>query len=318
MKKCLIIDGYNMFMRGYIVVPSISTTTGEHIGGIVGMLKMLQTSVALFKPDEIFVVWDGSGGNKKRREINENYKLGRKPPKLNRFNKYENIQDEETNRYWQQSRTIEYLNIFPIIQLCEDGVEADDIISYLVWNFPNSKKVIISSDKDFCQLASANTMVYRPITQEVMTKDSVLEKFQIHPNNLALARAIEGDISDNLIGVKGVGLKTITKKFPFFKEANSYNIEYLVNYCNEKLEEHKVYQTILDNINIIKENYSLMQLYSPNIYQNAVESIQAVLTDNIVAFNKKEFFKMSTIDGLFGLNLMKLFSHFENMEIKNK
>ena len=320
MDRLLLIDGYNMFIRGWVVIPALSSRTGAHVGGITGMLKMMQTSVLTTTPDKIFVIWDGAGGNRKRREQNKNYKAGRKPPKINRFNTYTNPEDENANRFWQQSRTIEYLNQMPIVQICEDGIEADDVISYIVNQHPEHKKVILSSDKDFCQLADKNTIIYRPISEEVITVEAALEKFGVHPSNLALSRAIEGDKSDNLPGVPGVGLKSLVKKMPFLKEDKFYTIEYLLEFAKEKMENDSsiVFSRIIENEQLIRENYGLMQLYTPNIHSSAKENYDSIMEREIPKFNNKQITSMFMEDGIFGLTLGKLFEHYNWMErIKN-
>ena len=89
-----------------------------------------------------------------------------------------------------------------------EGVEADDLIGYTSASsiYKGWQKVIVSSDKDFFQLCDDETVVLRPIQKEVLNKNSILEKYKLHPSNFALARAIAGDKSDNLPGVQGVGL----------------------------------------------------------------------------------------------------------------
>ena len=53
-------------------------------------------------------------------------------------------------------------------------------------------------DKDFYQLCDDKTVVYKPVRDEFLNKKRIVEQFDIHPNNFALARAIDGDKSDNL------------------------------------------------------------------------------------------------------------------------
>ena len=67
-KRVLIIDALNMFLRAYIVDPSLSTN-GEPIGGFKGSLKIVQKLVRMTKPDEIVIVWDGPNGSRKRRSL---------------------------------------------------------------------------------------------------------------------------------------------------------------------------------------------------------------------------------------------------------
>ena len=130
MKRVLIIDPLNAYLRAYIVDPSLSTN-GQPIGGLKGFFKILQKLVREINPDEIAVIWDGPNGSKKRRIMDKNYKAGRKPLRLNRA--YHNLSDNEVqqNKMWQQSRVIEYLNQMPIVQTILPEIEADDIIAYL-------------------------------------------------------------------------------------------------------------------------------------------------------------------------------------------
>ena len=99
-------------------------------------------------------------------------------------------------------------------------VEADDIISYVCnsRHYQGWQKVIVSNDKDFLQLCNEETVVYRPTTDKIETKKTVIESMGVHPTNMALARAMDGDASDNLPGVPRVGMKTIATKLPFMKD----------------------------------------------------------------------------------------------------
>jgi 5'-3' exonuclease len=60
--------------------------------------------------------------------------------------------------------------------------------------------------------------------KELLQKESVIDEFKIHPKNFALARAMAGDPSDNLAGIKGAGLKTIAKRFPYLIRDNEYEV----------------------------------------------------------------------------------------------
>ena len=130
-KRVMIVDALNAYLRAYIVDPSLSTN-GQPIGGVKGLFKILQKLVREIKPDEILMVWDGPNGSMKRRQMDKNYKAGRKPLRLNRA--YKNLTDEECaqNKMWQQMRAMEYLNQMPIIQTCIPEIEADDVIAYAV------------------------------------------------------------------------------------------------------------------------------------------------------------------------------------------
>ena len=218
-KRILIIDQLNLFFRNYIVNPSLSTN-GAPIGALKGCFQSLQKICRESKPDLIVICWDGEGGSKKRKLMKKDYKAGRKPIRLNRSIRNMSEGQEVENKFWQQTRLVEYYNQVPIVQFMFKGTEADDIIAYLsqLKEFEKAEKLIVSSDKDFFQLLTAKTVQYRPVQKEILNQKSILEKFNVHPTNFAMARAMEGDKSDNIEGIGGLGLKTVAKRFPFLKE----------------------------------------------------------------------------------------------------
>ena len=261
MKRVLVIDALNMFLRAFIVDPSLSNH-GQPIGGIKGSMKILQKLVRITKPNEIVICWDGPNGSQKRKSLDSNYKEGRKPLRLNRavHNLTEN--EELQNKLWQQMRTIDYFNQMPIIQLMLERVEADDIISYVCnsQHYDGWQKVIVSNDKDFLQLCDEETVVYRPTTDKIETKKTVIESMGVHPTNMALARAMDGDASDNLPGVPRVGMKTIATKLPFMGEDRTITIDELMEYCENIDSKLKGKEVTFTNIDQISENPAFAKL----------------------------------------------------------
>tara|TARA_Y100000034_G_scaffold135051_1_gene205485 strand:+ start:1147 stop:2127 length:981 start_codon:yes stop_codon:yes gene_type:complete len=296
--RILIIDALNMYFRSYIVDPSLSTN-GQPIGGVKGFLKILQKLVRETKPDNIVVVWDGPGGSRKRKIINKNYKEGRKPIRLNREIRNLSENEELENKIWQQTRLAEYLNELPVIQLVLPEVEADDIISFMAQlpYLKGSQKVIVSSDKDFFQLCDDETVLLRPVQKEVLNKKAILERFNIHPTNFALARAICGDKSDNLKGVPGAGLKTIAKRFPFFKEEEDCTLDQVIDLCESIDSNLKIYESIMGGEDTIRENYKIMQLYCPIISAQGKQKIKSIVENFKYEFNKTEIICMMNEDG---------------------
>lgn len=314
MKKILIIDALNLFIRSYVTNPSISKN-GDPIGGIVGTFKSLQKISRETKPDNIIFCWDGQGGSRKKKALNNNYKEGRNPLRLNRNVKVLDDKQEFENRIWQQFRTFEFLNLCPVIQLMQENVEADDLISYVSQfkDYSDGIKMIVSSDKDFIQLLNEKTILIRPVQEEILNKNRVVEEYKIHPNNFALARSIAGDKSDNLDGVKGVGLVTIAKKFPFLMEENSYSVDDILNTCEQNKNEGKVFENILNEKQRVYLNYQIMQLYTPNMSLQSQSQVKYTLENFVPEFNKTEFLKMSITDGFVDLNLNELFTNFNRI-----
>ena len=307
MKRVLVIDALNMFLRAFIVDPSLSNH-GQPIGGIKGSIKILQKLVRMTNPNEIVICWDGPNGSQKRKAMNSSYKEGRKPLRLNRsvHNLTEN--EEIQNKVWQQMQIIEYLNQMPIIQLILERVEADDIISYVCnsSHYKGWQKVIVSNDKDFLQLCDEETVVYRPTTDKIETKKTVIESMGVHPTNMALARAMDGDASDNLPGVNRVGMKTIATKLPFMKDERTITIDELLDYCESIDSKLKVYKNISESKELIEHNYQMMQLYSPLISVQGKQTIDYALENFECEFNKTELLKLMMNDGFGELNWEEL------------
>lgn len=314
MKKILIIDFLNLFIRSYVVNPSISKQ-GQPIGGIVGVFKSLQKISRETKPDKIIICHDGPGGSRKKKALHKDYKEGRNPLRLNRNVKVLDDKQEFENRIWQQLKTFEYLNLCPVIQLMEENVEADDLISFIVQHkqFTDCVKVIVSSDKDFIQLLDDKTILMRPVQDEILNKNRVLEEFNIHPNNFALARSIAGDKSDNLEGVRGVGLVSLAKKFPILAEQNRYTVDDILEKCETTKVDGKIFENILADKDKVYLNYQIMQLYQPNMSLQAQSKVDYVLDNFNPEFNKTDFLKSSIIDGFADLNLNELFTTFNRI-----
>jgi DNA polymerase-1 len=298
----MIIDGLNTFYRSYAVDPSMSTK-GEHIGGLKGFLKQIQKLARENNPKEILIVWDGQGGSQRRKSINNNYKDGRKAVRAMNYNRIVDQelseQEEKQNKYWQLGRLIEYLNQMPVKQFIRDNIEADDIISYLCQHshYKNDYKLIVSNDKDFMQLLDDKTLLFRPATKKVYSRKNVLEEYGIHPMNMTIARAIVGDSSDNLPGVPGAGMKTVAKRFPLLSEASQVTLTSLFDEVKSAKKKIKLFESMLENEDVVRTNYKMMQLYSPYISAHICELIDEKIVDYDLNWNWHEIQQMMMHDG---------------------
>lgn len=322
MKKLMIIDSLNLFIRNYVVSPAMSSN-GQPMGGVLGYLRSLQKYIREIKPDEIVIVWDGPGGSRKKKTIISNYKEGRSPIKLNRNVKMLTDDEEIENKVWQQLRLTEYLNNFPIIQIMEPEIEADDLIAFVSQHskYDDWAKIIVSSDKDFLQLCSGNTLLYRPIKNEFFTWKKVVEEYGIHPNNFTLARAMAGDKSDNIPGIQGVGLKTVSKNLPFLSESKSYFFEDLRDFCASKIENNtktKFFQNVLDNLSVIENNYKGMQLYSPNLSAQVAQKTRYHIENFTFEVNLTQTQAMLLTDGVGESNFEEMYKSFRRIVVENK
>ena len=313
-KRLLIIDALNMDYRAYIVDPSLSAN-GQPIGGTKGFLKILQKLVRETKPDHVVIAWDG--GSSRRRAVQKNYKEGRKPIRLNRAIRNLSENEELQNKMWQQARLVEYLNTTPLCQTMVENLEADDIIAFIA-GMPELKdwqKIIVSSDKDFIQLCSGKTVLYRPVQNEILNEKRIVEGFGIHPNNFALARAICGDKSDNLPGVGAVGLKTVAKRFPFLEESDPHTVDKIVEICKNEEKPLKVHNNILEKLELVEQNYKIMQLYMPSISPQSKAKIKKCVLETDKSFNKTLIHAMMLEDGFGVYDWSTLFQTLKRISV---
>jgi len=286
--KVLIVDATNNFFRNYSVVPTL-TSNGEPNGGVYGFLNSLGFFIRLTKPDKVVLCWDGVGGSKKRRAIIKDYKQGRKPVRLNRNFEFE-FENLEENKIRQRLRLSQYLDDLPVTQITVDEVEADDVVAYLTKMYENDRKIIASSDKDFYQLLDENTVIFSPVKKVFLNNKDILEKFNIHPMNFALARAIVGDKTDNLAGLRGIGIKNVVKYFPFLSDGKKVELEQLFAFCKESGEKYERFlqnqEVIINNLKVMNLDTILMGFHSTDLVHKAMEK---PLLLNATSFRMKLF-----------------------------
>jgi 5'-3' exonuclease len=153
-----------------------------------------------------------------------------------------------------------------------------------------------------------------PILKEVLNTNIVIEKYGIHPRNFALARAMAGDPSDNLAGVPRVGLGTVAKRFPFLKEDKDYYISDILDESSDSNNNKlKVYQNVLESEEIIKENYDIMQLSSPQMSIQCKTRIDQTLEEYQPHYNQTEVRKLMLQDGVLTVNMSDLEQKFNDI-----
>ena len=266
--RVLIIDGMNTFIRSFAAIPTMDEN-GNHIGGVTGFLKSVGYVTRKFKPSRVYVIFDGKGGSKRRRDIYPDYKLGRKPlTRLNRTYDMTTEKDEQDLMRYELVIVAKALMKLPITTITLDHVEADDIISYIAQHVGENggESIIYSTDKDFLQLVGDDIKVWNPVRKKTYIPEIVVEEYEIHPNNFLLYRALTGDTSDNLPGIKGLGMKTLLKIVPEFVTEQPLTFDDVIDAAeNSKL---KVASRIVDEQESIKRNIKLMSLRSVMISDN--------------------------------------------------
>ena len=288
MKKVLLIDLLNMFVRCFSSL-RLTNDDGEHVGGVYGTINSLQSQIKKHKPDIVSVVWEGKGSAERRRKMLKEYKEGRKFRGLNRH--FEYSQEDESESFAKQLQFLkECLDVLPVYQPAVQFLEADDQIAYSCRNFfKNEDKIIVSTDKDFFQLVDNNTTIFRPVKThdnpdgEFVDLQWMVERENIFPPNYALLKAIVGDKSDNIPGVKGVGEKTAKREITFLTDEIDYDVDGLMEFV--KTNKNKKYQKYIDNEELIRNNYRLVQLLDIDVNIQSIQALEKSYERKEIKFN---------------------------------
>lgn len=321
-RPIILVDGMNIFIRHFMANESISAKS-EPIGGVYGFIKFLDTILYRWSPQKLIVVWEQGGASPRRKKIFPDYKANRGKLQLKERNDIKSLlKNDVENKVNQLTVLNTLLKQTPVCQIFVKDTECDDIIGYLVKHHfaqTDALKLIMSSDKDFYQLLDQEDVkIYDPAKKITIDKDYVLEKFNIHPRQICLARTIAGDPSDNLDGVPGVGLKTLSKRFTALVEPDKdLNVDDIISECHNILKANKKLQAPKDILSceaLIRRNWKLMYLNSSNLSAHQIEKILGTLELHDPKLKKFELMKEVSKNGL---NIPFDFNNFCNLLKQN-
>ena len=297
----LLIDGLNTFIRVFSAIPT-TNEDGIHIGGIVGFLRSIGYTINMVRPTRTIIVFDGKGGSNRRRKIFPEYKAGRKMSvRLNRHLDVSLTREQEHKMMIRQlNRLIEYLECLPLTIITQDNIEADDVIGYCSKHlFKDNKSTIMSTDKDFLQLIDKNIRVYSPTKKLMYDEERVLDEYGIASTNFLLYRILDGDKSDGIPGIKGAGLKTLLKMFPWLGSPHKFTLEDLLKSAEPKMKQFKLCENIINQRETLFLNKKLMDLDELNISGSSKLKIQDHVKFPIQRLVKHKFQRMFLEDKLY-------------------
>lgn len=299
----LIVDSMNTFIRSFAMLQSMNPQ-GHHTGGLVGFLRSLGFLMRTIDPTRIICVFDGQASSSSRKNIDPEYKANRNIKRITNWEIFDDKDDEFQSMTMQMGRLVEYLQCLPLTLISIDKIEADDTISYLSQKFrDNNKKVtIVSSDKDFLQIVDQNIEVYSPIKKKTYGKKEVQEELGMIPENYLIMKALLGDNSDNLTGIKGLGPKTLLKEFPGIVEDPKFSLWDVYEICEQKLQTKKVFASILYDWEKVKTNYELMNLLEPRLGDYEIVHILDKIKEPTPALQAVTFLNMLEADQIEALN----------------
>jgi len=301
-ERILMIDGLNLFFRNFAMMNMVNPD-GVHIGGLGGFFRSLGAEIRRVDPTQVYVIFDGAGSANARKNLLPEYKSGRDLQRITNWDAFDNKDDEDDAKVDQIVRIIQYLKTLPVKTIGIPKVEADDVIAYLsdiIPQSPKDKVFIVSSDKDFLQLVNENVVVYRPMEKEFYTKQTVIDKFKMSPNNFILYKTLMGDNSDKVKGVKGLGEKKLYKLFPELSEKDM-SLDDIYNICEGKFKENVIYARIIQHIDDLEKNYKIMDLSNPMLDENDKKYLTQVVKTNEYNYLPDQFVAFYNEDKLGGM-----------------
>ena len=229
MEKLVLIDGNSLINRAFYAMPVLYTKDGTPTNAVFGFTNMLVKIISEIKPTYMAVAFDVKEPTF-RHKMYDGYKATRKP-----------MPDELRP---QIPLLKEVLTLMGITVIEKPGSEADDIIGTIA-KHTSIQTIIFTGDKDSFQLVDEQTEVHftkRGITDtEIYNSQNFFEKTGITPPQIIDLKALMGDSSDNIPGVKGIGEKTALSLLSTYQTVDNLyeHADDLSGKTKEKIEQGK-------------------------------------------------------------------------------
>ena len=271
-EKLLLIDAYSIICRGFYALPLLSTKKGYHTNAVLGFLNILFRTLDEEKPDYIAVAFDEHAPTF-RHKLYKEYKGQRKPMP---------VELKEQVPFVKEILSSMGISIFSKV-----GYEADDILGSLASKFSskNVEAVILSGDKDMLQLATDDIKIR--LVKTVKSNSDIFpyyakdveKEYNMTPIEFIDLKAIMGDPSDNIPGIKGVGKVTandlITKYKSIdniYKHIDEIKKPSVVKAFEEGKEDavlFKILVTIVKDVELDAklENLKIVDLFNANAFK---------------------------------------------------
>tara|TARA_A100000172_G_scaffold80727_2_gene71122 strand:+ start:505 stop:1350 length:846 start_codon:yes stop_codon:yes gene_type:complete len=267
MKKILTIDGNNLVHRVYWVANNMAKKSDNF--HVYMFLNAVKSYTDMYKADTVICVWDEKPDYRKnkRRDLLEEYKGNR---------------DYDSSVHDKNELIKELLQLMGIPSIYPRDYEADDVIGFIDGYFYDDEHIIVTVDKDLCQLISEDTVVYDPIRKYEINLENFTEKLKYDPEDFIKVKALQGDKSDNIPGLKGFGKVKIGK--------------FLDGVIRLTEEENKIYTRNLKLVTLSKdleeEDYVIKQLKNCSFKSDFTEFISLCKKcwfTNILKYDQKWF-----------------------------
>lgn len=205
MKSLIIVDSFGFFFRNFYALPPLKSKSGFPTGLLTGFIRFVKT-LHQENQDKLIIFCADSKGKSFRHEFYKDYKANR--------------QEAPQDLLRQIPVALNWIEKMGFSLISKTGLEADDLIASIATNAKAQGifTQIITHDKDLYQLIDDDKIViYDYSKSKDLTSKDCYEKFGVRPENFVDFQSILGDASDNIPGVKGIGLKGAAQLINEFK-----------------------------------------------------------------------------------------------------
>lgn len=246
--RLLAVDGNSILNRAYYGVRPLTTRDGETTHAVFGFLRILQKVLDEYNPEGFCVTFDLPGPTF-RHEMYEGYKAGRKP-----------MPDDLAAQLGITKQVLGALRV-PVYEL--SGYEADDVLGTL--SRVSAEKewtcIILTGDRDSYQLIGAHVQVLRSGGKEekLYTLDTIREEYGLAPRQMIDLKALQGDASDQIPGVAGIGEKSALTLIQEYESLDKLyeNLETVPEKFRKKLEPGREMAYLSRTLGEINQNVPL-------------------------------------------------------------
>ena len=240
-QQLILVDGSAYLFRSYFSTLSqnLSNDKGFPTGAMFGVINAIKHLQRQYQGAKLIMIFDSKGSNF-RHQIYPQYKANRKPA--------------------DESLIVQIEPLYQIIRamgfhfICEEGVEADDVIATLakLAHEKNIKTIIASSDKDLFQLVGGHIKQLN-MKGTLYDAEMVKEKMGVRPHQILDLLALSGDASDNIPGVPSVGPKTAIKWLQLYGDIEGVK-------SNANKIDGKVGEKLRESFDLLNLSYQLVEL----------------------------------------------------------
>lgn len=281
--KLLLVDGCNLLHRSFHKFANLKASDGKPSGAIFGFFKSLNFLIYRFRPTHVVLTFD-NGKSTIRTDLNPNYKGHRAKLGID----YESLQSQKKVIL----KILKYLGIPYIFdKKKENNYEGDDYVAYVKHKF-KGKVIIISSDKDFCQLICSRVKIYNPSKDVLINEKNCKEIMGYSALECVDYISLVGDTSDDIKGYPGIGPVKARQFLDEWKGIHFFLLHSNNTFKgidNDKLREvYNINRTLIDLTFFIKNN-PLKKL--PIVYgKNKPHKLKEIFIEySLSSFRSKEF-----------------------------